>query len=436
MAERKPRLRRTVLCTALLLVASGAAQSARVDYEVDLSYLHSDNINLSEDNEIDESVLIPGLRFVASQEGSAVQLQAIGDLEHRSYLDNNFPDEFRSRLAGQLNWSMLPERLSLVVEDYLNQAPISLREGSYPGNVQRTNVFIAGPTFFARLGDTTRAQIDLRGTDTYAEVTEGFDGQRYSAAGKLQRDFSSTQQGSLNLASTKAEFDNPDQATDFTRHDAFIGYQRAFRTADLELDAGYSRVEREGGGGQESSPLARLGLTWRATGRSQVSVNARRQLSDTVQDLVIRNFDLDDPIIPDLVESAVLVNPQVFRSRRFDVDYRFSGERLSVRVRPTYRERRYIDSSIDDQNEEAAFFEVGYRLRPRLTMGVQAVVRNREFLAFQQENRDRIYSVTANYRMTRHLSLQAAAYRNKRTSTDPDPEYEENSYRASIVWQR
>jgi hypothetical protein len=120
------------------------ADAARLNYRLEILGLHSDNINLSESDEQAETVFAPRIGFDFKEEGAAVEVQARGEIERRIYSGNEFDDETRSGFAGQLNWSLFPERLNLVVEDYLSEEPINFRDGRFPGNLQQVNVLVGG----------------------------------------------------------------------------------------------------------------------------------------------------------------------------------------------------------------------------------------------------------------------------------------------------
>lgn len=426
----------TALCVALLAAVPGTCGAFDVDYEIGLAVMRSDNIALSEDDEASEDVLIPHIRFDVVQKGSAVKMQAHGEIERREYLDDTFPSEWRGAFAGQVDWAILPERMNLVLEDYLSYQPVDLRVGLSPGNVQRVNVLLGGPSFHARFNEATRAQLDVRVANTDAEVSEDFNGDRYSAAARLQRDLNSRQQVSLNLVATKAEFDDPDLASDYSRRDGYIGYQQELADVDLALELGRSWLNPEDSGRSVSSTHARADITWRATARSRLSVHGRYQLADAAQDLIVRLGDLNEPIVPELVPYALQVNADVYRQRRFQADYRYSGERLSLRVRPRYRSYDYFDTTNNDRVDHSAYVELGYRIRPLVTLSMQANALNREFDNTQRKDRDRVYGLELDYRWTRHLSWQAGIYRNTRDSTQADASYRENSARFTVTWRR
>ena len=101
--------------TALLLAMGGRADAARLNYQVELTGLHSDNIDLSEDDQVEESALIPRVDFDYLSEGSRVDIEARGSFERRFYINNRYDDETRGEFAGQLDWTILPQRMSFVL---------------------------------------------------------------------------------------------------------------------------------------------------------------------------------------------------------------------------------------------------------------------------------------------------------------------------------
>ena len=76
---RRFRRRLTAAHVAFLLAAlAGNVHAARLNYQIELSGLYSDNIDLSEDDEVSETVLIPRLLFDFKEEGSRVEVEARG----------------------------------------------------------------------------------------------------------------------------------------------------------------------------------------------------------------------------------------------------------------------------------------------------------------------------------------------------------------------
>ncbi|GAB3356799.1 hypothetical protein [Lysobacter tyrosinilyticus] len=428
-------LRPAALSLALFAVmAVDDAQAARLNYQIELTHLHSDNINLSEDNEAPESVLIPRVKFDFSEEGSAVRIKARGEVERRHYSDTRFDDETRSRFAGQLNWSVFPNRMNIVLEDYLSEESINFRDGRYPGNLQNVNIFLGGPSFYAHFSDATRLQLDLRAADTYAEVAQGFDGKRYSAAAVLQHDLSPTSNASVHLTSTRVNFDDL-TAIDYTRHDVFGSYEHHMRKTLYQLDLGGSRLNRRSAGDVTYS-LVRGVFQWDINPDTRLRFRGRRQFADEVQDLIVRLSDPDESLAPDLVDSSSsLVSGGVYRQKDFELDYRATGERFNYRVRPRYRTLDYIDTFTNNRTERSVAFQIGYRLNPLTTLAFSGMERQRYFDTGQKDH-DHVYSLGIEQQRTRHLGWRASVLRNDRDSNQPDPEYKEKAVYLTIWWKR
>ncbi|GAB3094322.1 hypothetical protein GCM10027159_11120 [Lysobacter terrae] len=412
------------------------ASAARLNYRVELSALHSDNLNLSEDNQAKESVFYPRLIFDFKEEGSTVEVQARGDMERRHYTGNRYDDETRAAFAGQLNWSIFPQRMNLVAEDYLSDEPINFRDGRYPGNLQRVNVFLVGPSFFARFSDATRLQVDLRGADTYAEVSRGFDSRRYSVAAALEHDLSPTAQVSVHVASTRIDLDDNTETVDYTRQDGYFRYDGNLRNIEYEIDLGHSRLNRNGAD-DVTSPLVRATAMWRINQQNRLGLRIRKQFADDVQDLVVRLSDPDETLVPDLVDpSSSRVTAGVYRQRDGEADFRHTGDRFGFRVRPYYRRLRYIEGLLDDRNESGVVSQVSYRLTPLTRVYLNASFRKRDFQNTDREDRDHVYTLGVEQQRTRHWGWSAQIYHNNRDSNQPDPVYQEKAVQVTVWWKR
>lgn len=431
--------RSTSLWAALALaVLCAHAEAARLNYQLELTALHSDNINLSEDDPATETVVIPRLKFDFAEEGAAIELQARGELERRHYTQDEFDDETRGAFAGQVKWSLLPQRLSLVAEDYLSEQPISIRDGRSPGNLQRVNVFLAGPSLYARSHGGTDFRLDLRGADTYAEISPGFDSRRYSVGAVVERALSPASAVSLNLQSSKVDFDESDPGiiVDYDRHDAFVRYRTNHRRIGYEVDLGASRVSPKLGE-NETVTIARATVQWQINPDSRLRLRARQQISDEVQELIHRFSDPDEDLVPDLADTGTsLISGNAYKNRDVELDYRHTGERFSFRARPRDRKLEYFDDGSSDRTERSLWMAAGYRVRPSINVFATGMVREREFINRDERDVDNVYSVGVEYQMTRHWGMRAEAIRNKRDSNLEDPFYVENAALLTVWWKR
>lgn len=430
------RIRLAALPVALLAALPAVAQPLRVDYVLGASVLHTDNINLSDDVPESETVVSPEISFTAHQASSSTTFRARGRLQYLDYLEGSYGNESRSEFAGQFTWMALPQRLAFVVEDYLGRQPIDFTAGYSPGNQQQVNVLTAGPTLFTRFGSTMRGQIDLRYSDTHAEETREFNGNRQLAAGRLFRDLGPDQWISLNVDASRVRFDIDAGNSDYERYDAYVRYRRESARFNLDASAGHTRLEQDGGAGSASSPLALVHFDWLATPRSVISADATYRFADTASELVANSIRLDELVIGELSVPNGLVGPSVYRQRRYELGYRYAGERWDVQVRPytgrvDYEEPQLVGWSID-----GAYADVRFRIQPRLALTAAAMREDREFLDGSREDRDLVLRLALAYQFSNHLSGAIGWQRLDRDSSVAGQDYRENAVTASISWRR
>lgn len=430
------RLRIAVLPMALLAAASVQAQPLRVDYVLGASVLHTDNINLSEDAAQSETVVSPEITFTATQASSATTFRARGRFQYLDYIDDTYGNESRSEFAGQFTWMALPQRLSFVVEDYLGRQPIDFTAGYSPGNQQQINVLTAGPTLFVRFGDTMRGQVDLRYSDTHAEETREFNGNRYLAAGRLFRDLGPNQWISFNVDASQVRFDIDAGNADYDRYDAFVRYRRESARFNLDASAGHTRLEQDGGAGTASSPLAQVHFDWLATPRSVLSVDATYQFADTASELVANSIRLDELVIGDLTIPNGLVGPSVYRQRRYELGYRYTGERWEFALRPYTGRVDYEDPQLVGWEIKGGYAEARFRVQPRMDLTASAMREERDFFDGSREDRDLVLRIGLAYQFSRNLSGAVGWQRLDRDSSVTGQDYRENAVTVSISYRR
>lgn len=429
-------LRKGTLVLALLLALPDTTRAIDVDYEVGVAVRHSDNINLSETNPIEDTVRSPTLFFEAAQVGRRIQLAARGDVEYLDYASNTFENEFRGRFAGRLNFNVLPERLDFVVQDYLSRQPIDQLAAFNPGNQQQINVFVAGPSLYTRFDGVTRGQFDLRYSNSYAEEDEDFDSDRYTAAARVLREMSSTSSLSANLEATDVRFQLEGGASDYRRYDGYFGSAVERNNVDVELDLGYSRLELDDGF-EESSPLARAAVNWRLTPRSLLATTVRYHLTDATQSLVTPlDIDANRRPFADFIVPDVQVEPNVFRERLIRARYRHTGDRLTLQLVPYHRRMRYVEDLVESQDRTGALVLADYRVRPRLTLSLEGGREKREFVRVDREDTDTTFSVSLAHRFTRKWTGRIGFQRRDRDSSAIGRSYDSNAVLLSMTYQR
>jgi len=441
-----PRALPIAMALALALGTLLPTRAVAIDLEYDLGthISYSDNINLSQTAPQDDTVVAPTVRFEVSQAGADVQIDGRGLLQFTDYLDDSFADEFRAEFTGGLYWEMLPSRLIMVFQDYLSQQNIEFRTRTTPDNLQQVNFFVIGPSFYAHFNPAMRGQFDLRYGNTYAEETEAFNGDRYSAAVRVRREISATTEITGNLEAARIEYDPAGEAANYDRHDAYLAFNVRRPVLSLNMDLGYSQLDLESGK-NTSAPLARGEVVAEVSARSRLRVDLRYQLTDATEYLITPMREVTDgqPYL-DLAYPDISVNPNVFRERSVRTSYEYNAPRTSLRLMPYYRRIAYVDAAVVDPLDEAlsdqsikgALLEVEYRLRPLLSAEFNFAREERDYEVDSRNDTHTTVNLGLTKRFTRHWSGRIGAGYRKNTSSVSGEGYEEKVAMLSIEYKR
>ncbi|HEY8682912.1 MAG TPA: hypothetical protein VIM06_07055, partial [Rhodanobacter sp.] len=370
-----------------LATTAGTASAAQFDYTAYAGIEHSDNVNLSATNPISQNTLTPGINFTFTQQGADIQANVAGTLEYRDYLGGAFDNQTLAQLSGQVNWTVLPQRLDFTVQDFAAVEPLSTLSSNAPDNQQQTNVVSLGPTLHFRLGNTLRGQAELRYINSDASKTKQFNSSRGEAALRVFKDLNETDQLSGNIESQHVHFNNTTNGTaqgpgdlasnpDYSRNELFGRYTSKLAHFDIDAALGWSQIDFHAAP-SASSALFRMTLGWRPTPRNSFSITAARQFSDAAEEMMLLpgqtlvGTDTSAPITPvgptGINTGNSVIDPQVYLDRRLEGTYTFTDERLTLSVSPLYSQLHYLNLPTFDQTSRGASGGLNYRLGQRLS---------------------------------------------------------------------
>lgn len=438
------KLRRASLSLALLaaIAAAPSAEAVRLNYRFDLRAEYADNLARRGGEAQSDTVLAPRLGFALTEDSERLSLRAAGDIERRHYQRGRFDDETLARIGVAGDWRLLPQRLSFAFEDALSEQPVNSLAVDAPGNRQRVNVLVAGPTLQLQPSARSRLAFELRHTDTDAEVSRDFNSQRlgFNSRGLLELDPLSV--ASLNIELSEVDFDLADGNADYRREDGFLRYDRRSPRGELSVDAGGSRVRLEASPGQPadrlSDPLLRLRGAFNISDVSRIEFGAARQLSDAARDMLSAAPQVEDfsqPIgIPRLQSGAV--SADLFQESLATLGLAHRGVSTQVRLDGFWRKQDYLSDGGLDQRGRGFTFAISRQLRPSLALGAFAGSEWRDLDSLQRDDRDRQSGLNLSWRRSRNLGFAAEISRSERDSSDPTQRYEDHRLLLSVSYTR
>ncbi len=430
------RIARTFASMLLPALCTQGAMAVTLDYTTELGFLHSDNINLSGTDPVTENLLIPRIGFSLTEDGSNLQSKAVGQLEYRDYLGGTFGNEFRGTFDGTVDWALIPQRLKWSFADNLGLYPVDFRQPGTPGNLQQINVFSTGPTLQFRLAPTINGLAELRYTDSYAETTDSFNSKRFGGALRALYDLDATRRLSGNLEVAKIDFDNDTLQSDYTRYAGYAGYSQKLAQFDLDAALGYSYLDFDNGE-HTSGPLVRAQLDWRATASSKFGLGASWEFADAAASVAAGSAGLDGGL-GGVVIGGASISPDVYEEHRVVGTYAFTSVRLTLDATSYVSRIRYerVLANDLDRDEYSARLNLGYRLRPTLTLGVFAGATRRDYQAAVSDTRDYGFGSFLSHKVNPHWAWRADLSRVERHSVGDGLSYDENSAYLRVIYSR
>lgn len=422
------------LCAAVLAALPGHCPAARVDYALHFAVERNDNVLITPLDPVSLTILRPAVDFHLTQDSSTWQAEITGRAEYLRYGDSRYDDSLDGTLDGRVSWTVVPRRMSFVVEDHLALRPINTLAPDVPGNRQQINVVSAGPSFLFSGPGTLRGTADLRYVDSRAEVTEEFNSSRVDLAVRTIKDLDPTSRLSANVRAQRVDFDDDVLARDYDRYDVFARYDRRLANFDIAVDAGYSSLQYRTGGDSRSDPLLRLEGGWRPTERQAFVLRLSSQFSDAATD-IMGPGGADLLLAGSVAQGVPVVNASPYRERRVDVSHTFTSLRLVTVLSPYFDQLRYVDSTEFDQDGRGIGAGITWRVGTHYTVGATGVLDRIEYLNLARVDETRRYGVHVQRDLSRHWTSRLEFARYERRSSEPGIDASQNIARLSITYR-
>lgn len=372
----------------------------------------SDNITGVASNQQSETIAAAGVRALIDRNSRLFDLQLDLDLQYVDYLRNNFNNELAGSSELNARFAVVPETLTLVVEDTFGQTQASAFAPSTPGTRQSTNLLAAGPDLRLNLGGS----MVFLGSGRYAlenyQRTDT-DNERFQGTAGVYHEFSGRSSLGVLIQAQDVNFNAP-QFPDFSRREALMRYRLNASRTMVQLDAG--RTEFRGRG---ANPIRysiwsyQLEATRRMTARSTLELAAGRLVSDSgelfatsLESSTVRGSLAQTGLgAVQMMGANVVATGDALRNLYGRATWRLVTPRSRAYVALEARQERYITGNSINRNIHSVFAGVSRDFTQRLNVALDMRYSQRDAETANIVVKDSAAGLTSRYQLTRRTSL-------------------------------
>jgi hypothetical protein len=417
-----------VAAAAAILCGAESATAGELDYQLSLGVGHSDNVNQDPIAEVDQDIATAGLEFSFDQDSAKLRADVVGDLAYYKYLDDAYDPDLVGTVDANALFALVPDRITWALSDEFGQALTDPFQSDTPNNRENINYFSTGPDFIMGLGPQMRLRIGARYALADYEVTP-FDSTTTGAQLALQRVLSDRSSVSLNGNLEQVEYDEASLNADFDHSELFVHYEGAGARTNLEVDVGYSQLDRDVSDDTEGGAVFR--------------VDASRKMSSSSTLLLVggHEFGTSASLPNDYGDVGIATAPgqqsaDPFLRDHASLGWTFNRNLTSVGVAAYWEQNTHDDNASLDQT--MTMFSATYRRDMSPTTSLQLNVA-RTGVQYEEPSPDYdelIAGASFSWRLSRNLTLDVNYDFAVRHSDDPTTEYTENRFWLAIGFGR
>lgn len=386
---------------------------------------YTDNVHLASVDESEDAVTIGYVGATISETGGSVNADANASLRKQHYSKDSYPDKSYFDLGATVDWEMLKQRFSWLLQDYYSQVPVDTLDPNTPDNIQDSNIFTFGAN--VNFPVSTLQSIVLRPEyrNFYYE-TLSTDNQQYSLT--VNWNYRLTRLTSIGLSASQRviDYDEPGIA-EVTYNSAYLVVSSKRVRSDISADLGMTRVDREDG---QSTEAFSGNLSWELNLVRDSSLNL--YLSTDLTDS--GDTSLRAVVDPSTGNPVIIqVAADVIRNKVMTVGYHrrdgtlassLTGElhELDYSVSPNDRKIRSLNASLD------------YPLTALLSSRFFAQYRSSDLIADNRTDNEYSASINLGYRLSRKLRSSIDIRYARAESTLNTRSYREFSAFVSLVY--
>lgn len=385
-----------LLTTSLLVAGVVSANELETTLTVTLDY--DDNIFRDRDNEVADLKRTPSLDINYKYDFTSVSAELGYSVRRVDYRDDSFPDRTDFIGQGNLNWSIIDNRLSWVIEHNRNRVSIDNQEAQTPQNEDDRTVVRTGPTI--KLLSSNRSELSVNAFYAESNAEETQDTEVVNVGVNYTQRLTDT--FSLGLFAEVSEIKPEVEAQGYDNDRAGIRFARTSENLNILLEYGKNEVARVSGD-ENSGPYYSASLIW-VTTNGEFSFRANRELTDSSLGLSL-NQNVDNGLDNG---DGNLGNQDVVDRFHHELSYSHKFQKARFSLGLTYDEQDF-QSLMQDESSEAVRFSFGYDVSRRVSVSYDYNTKKNEFFSGMDQKGEftsELHSLSLQYRINDALSLR------------------------------
>lgn len=407
------------------------------ELRLELGIEHSDNRGRFDPRGPSDTLLVPRLDVTVFRTGARLDLRGVGQIEFRHSLPDRFEDELRANVRTELDWKLLPGRVTWNFADVASVESVDVLAVDNPGNLQQTNVFATGPELALGTRGPWRGILRARFAASLAEETDEFDTNRTSMLARAIRSLGPTRRVSVEFEAADLRVrDKLFVDAEHQRGDLLARYSTEGASTRLELVGGHTWTDFDTGR-SPVEPLGRVELAWRRGNSLRAHLAASHELSDAARDLLMGLETLDPEQLerPPGIGRRLRVGAEIFILDNFEAGIGYSGSRQQINLTAFYRDydfgRRNPELDFSGNGLFAAFSR---KLSGTTTAGAGFTLERRRFKLESRRDTDLHATLFLERRLNRRLAVRGSLARNQRWSNVFGADSRENVLGVAVIF--
>ena len=405
------------------------SQALEYGYTLEYHATQSDNVELSEINPQRERISTSrATLFLRETASPNVRANILAGVAKDNYADNILADRTRLNLGANVNWTIVPEGFSWIIEDYYGQTFQDVLRPGTSDNLRDVNVFSTGPDINFRINPVNRLFTGFRVGNYYVEQTN-IDSNRYFGFGGWRYKASSTTDVSLNYTLMRRIFKDTSINGDYDLENIFFRLEsKRTQRSTVAVDLGVSHFESDAGASLDA-PLASMLFTYAMPRGADLKITANTQFTDATNAILAAGSvnAVTAPI-------GNTDSSRIYRLKEVDGSYTQPRSYGTDRVR-LFAQRLDYEAVFLDQDRAGASVDVGLGFTSTLSGALFTSYISTNYIDQAFIDKDGIVGLRFQYQMRPQVFLGLEGRRTNRVSNLSTRDYDEDRAIVSIAYR-